>query len=376
MNKEYFTENISKETLAKLIDETYNYEKNKKTRKIPVSNIIKIVSAATVLVLIFGFINFLPMFVNFDDEINPANEITGDENIYEPVDRGDLFIPEIIEKSFFEVKILNGVKNKTILDKINIYYRFNGSVYKLDASITKREKDMLLDYFLEYTDINFDDLFNMCIDNNLPLPKMIDPKYSHVRFGENEDILLLEIEWHTYDTYLEEMVEAYRKSFDEYKESDDYINSSDEYKINVDNDLEIEMKSLEERLELFKDNDYYSARVINGKKRGISYTFDYGVVDISQYLDKDGYFIWNVYPYKDWVIYRDKDGVAQFKYFSSTEGDYYIYSKKEYDNLLKNEIIPYCDDLLERGLIVQEAYDILTISDPLDLFVDLWFNFD
>ena len=371
MNKKSFIDSISDETLAKMIDRTLNFEKTKKTRSIK-PNIIKIVSVAAALVIFIGLLNILPMIINFDDDnINPAN--SGENTDKTEINQSGLFIPDAIEKSFFEEKILNAVTNKSALNKILVYYMLKDSFYMLDSSISSREKNQLLDYLLEYTDITADEMTQMCIDNNISLPKTADPAYSHVRFGETEDILLLDIEWHTYDTYRDEYVEAYRKLFDEYRGSDEYINSSDEYKINFDRDAERDMKSLEEILNLFNDNDYYSARTINGKKRELSYSFDLGFIDISQYLDKDGYFIWNVYPYKDWLFYRDKDGIVQYKYFSVNEGDYYIYSKKEYDSLLETEIIPYCDDLLAKGLIAQEQYDIYTIKDPLDFFVGLWF---
>ena len=36
----------------------------------------------------------------------------------------------------------------------------------------------------------------------MPINNFVDP-YAHVRFGETRDILLLDIEWHTYESYLE-----------------------------------------------------------------------------------------------------------------------------------------------------------------------------
>jgi hypothetical protein len=40
--------------------------------------------------------------------------------------------------------------------------------------------------------------------------------------------------------------------------------------------------------------------------------------------------------------------------------------------MLEEQIIPYADDLLARGLITQEEYDRAT-TDPLDYYVNMWF---
>jgi LCP family protein required for cell wall assembly len=58
MNKEYFTDNISVETMAELIDETLTLEKNKK--KI---NLLKIIPAVAAVVFVIGLVN-LVTFLN------------------------------------------------------------------------------------------------------------------------------------------------------------------------------------------------------------------------------------------------------------------------------------------------------------------------
>jgi len=77
MNKEYFTDNISTETLAKLIDETLRLEKNNKNRSIK-SNLLKIIPAVAAIVLIIGLINVLPIINNGSlngNGINPGAEL-------------------------------------------------------------------------------------------------------------------------------------------------------------------------------------------------------------------------------------------------------------------------------------------------------------
>ena len=60
MSKEYFTDNISDETLAKLIDETLSLEKTQKDRSIKRS-LLKIVPAVAVIAFVIGLVNILPM---------------------------------------------------------------------------------------------------------------------------------------------------------------------------------------------------------------------------------------------------------------------------------------------------------------------------
>ena len=374
MSKEYFTENISAETLAQLIDETINYEKSIKNKKIPVGNIIKIVSVAAALVLFIGFLNFLPMIINFDDNnIAPANsnEITSGENTDKPeIDQSGLFIPDAIEKSFFEEKILNSITNKAALNKILAYYTPIDSLYVLAANTSTREKNQLLDYLLEYTDITADDMLQMCIDNNISLPKKIDPAYSHVRFGKTEDILLLDIEWYTYETYFAYMESRRTK---QYQNEDDYINSSDEEKAKIDKLIdeffqdEEYLKGLEKTYDLLKDGKIYIERLINGKPARIIHRYDED--DISGYIDADGYFMFEIYPFPAGVSYYDENGEQKGKGFNVA------FNKSEYTKILKEEVIPFCDDLLARGLISREYYDLHTVKDPLDYYIKM-FNFE
>ncbi|MCL1859163.1 MAG: hypothetical protein FWF92_08000 [Oscillospiraceae bacterium] len=392
MNEKYLLDTIKQETLVKLIDETLTIEKTAKNKTVK-TNLFKIISVAAALVLFIGFLNIVPFLMKFEaDNIelaDHANEITNSENVYTPaVDQRNLFLPDAIEKSFFENKIIAAVTDKSDLDKILAYYRLtdSDSIYRLAPTTTKREKDKILNYLYEYTDLTRSDMMQMCIDNNLPLPKNVDPAYSHVRFGDDYNTLLLEIEWHTYDTYMKEVAEPFKQRFIEFRESEDYINLSEEDKNERENNWEHIINFYEENAELIKDNISYSTRKINGKIcEEINYSFgfgneDYPVNNISQYLDSDGYYIYEIFPlWVGGIEYLDENGELQTKQFYSGRdacgNGLPCYTQEEYDSLLIDKKIPFCDDLLARGLINQEAYDYYTIkTNWLDYYIELFFK--
>jgi len=131
-------------------------------------------------------------------------------------------------------------------------------------------------------------------------------RYAHVRFGETRDILLLDVEWHTYDTWLAE-IEELKDYYNECRQSDYYINKSDEEKQEWENTSEEYLKSMDELANEIKDQKIYMARTINGKRATGVMCFsdmapleirDYGCgldINISEYLDPDGYYIFNIY---------------------------------------------------------------------------------
>jgi len=377
MNKEYFTENISKETLTKLIDETLNYEKTKRGEPMRISNLLKIAVPVAVLVLIFGLINIIPM-LNFSDDIDvPDNSIPSSENIYanSNINQENLFLPEIIEKSFFENKILAAITDKKSKERMLAYFALKDPadsdltdrnrkemivtypicqtipIYAIDPDISKREKDRLLEYIREYTNITRSELIQMCVDIDY-MPMELDDRYANVRFGDNYNTLLLDVEWHTYDTYLADLEEFKTK----YQDNPQY---------------EEIIKSMEKNADKIKEKSLYKSRSVNGKfgdvgNIGVGNT-DHTPLDISQYLDSDGYYIVEIYPYYPYIYY-DENGIFQRKNFDMAS------SKDEYLNILNQQIIPFCDDLLGRGLLTQEDYDYYTTLDPLNVYVDAYFN--
>ena len=82
MNKEYFTDNISDEMLAKLTDKMLKFEKNKSINKTKIS-LLQIIPAAAMIALVIGLINILPIFAGVDVGTNIGGGF--DENLYAPV---------------------------------------------------------------------------------------------------------------------------------------------------------------------------------------------------------------------------------------------------------------------------------------------------
>ena len=370
MSKGYFIDNISDETLAKLIDETLKHERNKKTErgKFKMNNaIFKIIPAVAVVILVIVLVNNLNIFSNIIDtgenETNPG--VPGvaivEEDIISTVVLTE--IPVLVEKSIFEDFLAN-ISNTRVIEKMNAYYRIvdldGVAFYVFAPDASDREIKEVLGFWNEYVDWSDKSYNKMLKDYNLLDNALAhDPyaKYAHVRFGNTKDILLLDVEWHTYETYLQRM-EDYKKS--EYRNEE-------------------QIKMMEEDLELIKEGKYYQTRLINGKdgkdgkygKYGeiwIGHRNDNGVIDISQFFNKDGYYIFNIYPYRPYVGYYDENNEFQVKFFDASK------SKREYESALKNEVIPFCDELLANGQIRQEEYDRATTLDPLDYYVDLYFN--
>jgi len=218
------------------------------------------------------------------------------------------------------------------------------------------------------------------------VPKIVenDP-YSHVRFGKTRDILLVEVEWHTYDTFLNEVVEPYRKQREEWRTSEYYLQWSEEEKERMEKIWEDIMQDYEKRLE---NNDFWG-RSINGKKidelhdcMPTTYFCMPATFPYKEGCDSDGYFKYEIYPITYLTIqYQDENGDWQSKNFAKTNLNpgtctysSNMRNKTEYMGVLEKEIIPFCDDLLARGLLSQEDYDFYTTFDPLDYYVKLFFD--
>jgi len=374
MNDKSFVNNIKDETLVKMIDKTLLYKKTAKTRSIK-SNLLKIIPAAAMIALVIGLVNLSPVISKntYIPDNNPGVHTNP------PGETIELFLPQVVEKSFFENKIVAVIKDNKASNTISAYYSLrepsaisipeyiaNGIIinfsinrstknqfYVLSADTSQKEKERLLKILLDHTKLNGDDIMQMYNDSGVIITETRDP-YAHVRFGETRDILLLDVEWHTPETYLAEVVEIKDEIEELY--SDEYI------------------ENLYENLERIREGKCYISRNINGKPNThISLWDNKRILDIP--LDSDGYYIYNVYPYYAHLYYFDEEGEYIYKIFYSNKGNYYnhISSKAEYDRILKNEIIPFCDDLLARGLITQERYDYYTTLDPLEELIDMYF---
>jgi hypothetical protein len=391
MKNENFIENINDEKMIEIVDRALKYEKNIKNNKIK-PNWLKIIPVVAAIVFVIGLVNILPMIMNIDfgtDVIEPSINI--DWDVFER--KVELFVPRIVEKDFFETKVLAAITNQRAYNKITAYYHLRDGFYMLDPSLSENEEKNVLKIYSGYTKLTGNDIVKMYRDNGIlydpanPIRILdINDTYAYVRFGRTRDILLLEVEWHTPETYEEEVVKSYNNWLNEYKNSDVYIQLSDEEKNQHEITFEGNSKTMENELNEIKEKRRYRARLINGKSvndiewhYAVNIIFAYDIydnpIDLSQYFDSDGYVIFKIYPYVPQVEYIDENGEWKQKFFPHGICSYrYVSSKSEYTDLLRSRIIPFCDDLLARGLLTQEEYDEYTIADPLDKYVDMWFN--
>ena len=173
----------------------------------------------------------------------------------------------------------------------------------------------------------------------------LDTKYEKIHFGETQDILLLDIEWHTPESYEEMRLEAYE---------------------NIDEIPDETLEWIKYYKNIIKNGEQYLAKIVNGKDYGFASSNPYNNnenwdrSDTSQ-IDPDGYFIFNMYPF-DWsIVYIDENGEYQGKSFTtSNEKEFY---------LIADDLISYCDGLLAEGKLTQEEYDYYAIKSPLDYYV-------
>jgi len=83
VKKENFTENISTETLAELIDETLKYEKTQKSNNLKI-HLSKLFAAAAVILFVIGLINILPYLNRIKSDVgdNAGEESDRYEEIF------------------------------------------------------------------------------------------------------------------------------------------------------------------------------------------------------------------------------------------------------------------------------------------------------
>jgi len=179
-------------------------------------------------------------------------------------------------------------------------------------------------------------------ETNEILVSQIDPKYEKIRFGETQNILLLDVEWHTPESYEEMMLEINENA-------PDWL-------------LDI-IKTTAKKI---KNGEEYHAKMVNGKddylfsSNPYNNNLNWDKNDVSQ-IDPDGYYIFNMYPFYCGVGYLDENGEWHYKDFDS-------YNEKEF-YLTVDDLISYCDELLDGGKITQEEYDRYAIKSPLERYV-------
>ena len=120
MNKKYFTDALSDEALAEIIDDTLKFKKSAKDRSI--KHILKIVPIVAAVLLVIGLANLTP-FINLSNNNQPS-PLTGifAEN-YPEISQNKLTdIPRIIEKSVFESLIERMPEDERPREKMMAYY--------------------------------------------------------------------------------------------------------------------------------------------------------------------------------------------------------------------------------------------------------------
>ena len=221
MNSKSFLESIDDETLAKLIDTTLKFEQNQKAEKIKL-NILKIVPAVAAIVLVIGLINLAPVFFTTDSggNLSQAGSNAGIAASTEAptttqdfTDPTALFVPPIVEKTFFEEQILAGITGRDHA-KLLAYYTLKDPsapelteeekqemilgypicervpVYVCDPNASARELMQLLSILKFYTYLG-SDLLQMCQDFDIPyeIPKnFVDGSY--VEVDENGNVVV------------------------------------------------------------------------------------------------------------------------------------------------------------------------------------------
>jgi hypothetical protein len=211
MNKKYFTDSLSDEVLAGIIDDTLKFKKNAKDKNIK-THILKIVPIVAALLLVIGLANLTP-FINLRGDNSgfyPGARAILAQN-YEQVSQNELtVIPRLIEKSVFESlieRIPNGAGTISgrVLAKMQAYYTYKdishpdlteisraelavmfpfaerGAFYIFDPHASWREIWEILGYWNEYigwSDEEYlamlDDYYRLSDDSLTILPRLIE----------------------------------------------------------------------------------------------------------------------------------------------------------------------------------------------------------
>ena len=173
-------------------------------------------------------------------------------------------------------------------------------------------------------------------------------KYEKIRFGQTQNILLLDVEWHTPESYEQEILNRY----------EDIIDNEEA--------VAMIMESHSGEIEKMKNGELYIAKTVNGIGRGFDSANPYNndpnwnKSDASQ-IDPDGYYVFNIYPFKWNIEWESEYGYYNVDTFNiASEEDFY---------LSKDEVISFCDAMLAQGIMSQGASDFYDIESPLEYYV-------
>ena len=129
-----------------------------------------------------------------------------------------------------------------------------------------------------------------------------EAKYEKIRFGQTQNILLLDVEWHTPESYEQEISTLFE---------------------NIDNEETVAMfmEFHSGEIEKMKDGELYITKTVNGLEHGFDSANPYNndpnwnKSDASQ-IDPDGYYVFNIYPFAWDIEWESEDGYYNGKTFN------------------------------------------------------------
>ena len=228
----YFTDALSEETIIELTGEMLKEENmNKNLSKPRLGDaLLKIIPAAAMIALIIGAINILPMMMNPEDGPPGAGSAPGAyAGSYDGAEL-DLFLPWVAEKEFFEERVLAFISDERTRQKMLAYYaiidpmqyslqeyllmypldfyitnelyditadtvekllmaytqQFEAGVpfYLFDIFSSERERNQILGFLREYTELTGNEIMQMFEDFGFPAEDPNPVKYREEIYPE------------------------------------------------------------------------------------------------------------------------------------------------------------------------------------------------
>jgi len=209
-----------------------------------------------------------------------------------------------------------------------------------------------------------------------------------VRYGETPDILLLDVEWYTYETYYEDIWEPLIKEYadkelNDYKEfwyynygghiiyTNDPVEAAEKTALGIKYKKIIMARTINGRSCKYMDFPIYDTVINNGKEN-----FEQ---DMAGLYDENGYYKFRV-PYQSEIGfgYSTKNGELCVKLVTFLEDDYYIISQDEYQAGVKKNFHAFVQKLYDDGDISRESYDYYMFSEefnaPRDYYISMFFR--
>ena len=227
-------------------------------------------------------------------------------------------------------------------------------------------------------------------------------RYENVRFGETKDILLVEVELYTYETYREDicipLIEA-RQGIEPSPDEIYYYYGYGGNTLTTNDPVEAE----ENMALLVKHRKIIIARTINGKPaKDMGFPISWLVTNngkevlaekLAGYYDENGYYKFriNYLPYVplsydvgngEYVTERfllDDSLYYEIEYDGQIFGTYRTpETQEEYQELLNKNFNPRCRELYNQGVMDEYSYNFYMESDyiqaPRDYYVNMFFN--